>query len=104
MSSALREALEETADCLRRFHLVGERERAVLRKAKAALLVSPMRNCDRFSTPEEAHKAFYTQCVSRPTNCDKCPFAPSEVPCFFGWLYAPAEGKSKSMKGKSNEH
>lgn len=54
----------------------------------------PVRNCDKYKTPQEALKAFNLICDNM--ECYRCPYDKgSDFSCKFAWLYATAEKEEK---------
>ena len=64
-------------------------EKAVEREKR-----KPIRNCDKYNTPEDASKAFGLMCENM--TCARCPYnRGSSFRCKFAWLYDNA-GKDET--------
>jgi len=97
-AAKLREALKATLDLFWDIHNANRSPQsnqayAVIRKIKAALSAPP-RNCDRFTTVDEARKAHEAICEKYGKCHNGCPLNNEEhysaFDCFEAWLFAPA--------------
>lgn len=81
---------QQNATCLNYLcEKIVDLEKAVEREKR-----KPIRNCDKYKTPEDASKAFGLMCENM--TCERCPYNQGgSFRCKFAWLYSK-DGKEET--------